>query len=619
MTGTDHTTNTRQDAARRAWLGEQDDGHETEGSAVPTSRAQRREHHDHVSRARVVTSQQAPAGTVAYGDDAPDDAQTASREQARLARRLFARVLRKNAAGPRPADQVPGDKAAHDAAARTAAAGASEPDATDTPHDTDGDNADVALSKAQRKAAAKKAKDAARLEGWEGLEPYQPQGALARPKSGVARRGGYAPVAPGAPSTTKQAQILNTSILAAPTGAEGIAIGRDKLTNSMVAHDPFTAYSKKIITSPGVIVLGVIGSGKSSLLKTVYVLRPLTFAKRRCVVIDRKDQEGQGEYTAVTRKFDGGLFRMLIGRPDEGTILNPLDDNILAVIGVHGTRGLLRGMAERARPTFTPLDEWEDEALRIAHTLVRRRFEGASIRQATMSDLIDLLGVMDRSVTGDLTTDMSKKARERLHQAGMGVKFLLRKTIDEELDGLFNGETSSNVNLDSKLTTFDISQLPEDGPAAGMVMAVAQATVMGKIRHDRGWGTNFVVEEGWDMVSGPIGRSMKTNQLLARGLGLSMVVAMHHIRQVSADSNARELLQEPQTVHLYRQDREEDVQACIENFGLDPSSAEALRSQDAGSHLLKIGSLPEIAVQHVRSSWEAAITNTDNAMHLGGA
>lgn len=70
-----------------------------------------------------------------------------------------------------------------------------------------------------------------------------------RVSMGRARKGWYAPASRPAPSTTRQAQILNTTLVAEATGYEGIVIGRDCLSNSVVAHDAFTAYQNKQITS----------------------------------------------------------------------------------------------------------------------------------------------------------------------------------------------------------------------------------------------------------------------------------------------------------------------------------------------------------------------------------
>jgi hypothetical protein len=444
------------------------------------------------------------------------------------------------------------------------------------------------------------------------LLPPAPRGALVRANARAAARGRYAPLMAGAPTTTRQGEILNPALIAAPLDDEGVVIGRDRGSSSQVAHDPFTAYSKGIITSPHVSVLGDIGSGKSSLLKTVYALRPIILKNRRVVVLDRKDRDGEGEYCELTRRFGGTPFHMRIG--GGGTRLNPLDSRILDTLGVSGGYGLVRSMAERAR-AGDPLDSWSAEALRQAfkYTLADAAAEG---REALLDDLIGRLGVVDGV---QAWSDYSPEARERIHQAGLEVRHLLNGTLADELAGLFDGPTSPHVELTAKLTTFDISQLPEDGPATAMVLAVAHAWLLGTLRKDRGRGTNFLMEEGWDLVSGPIARQINATQMVARGLGLCNIAAMHNIAQVPRDSKALSLLKEPQTVHIYRQDRLVDAQACVELYGLDPGSVELLGSLETGSHLLKVGTRPEILVEHVRSSIEVELTNTDSGMLLGGA
>lgn len=73
----------------------------------------------------------------------------------------------------------------------------------------------------------------------------------------------------------------------------------------MIAHDPVTAYnaSSRLVSSPNVVVIGDVGSGKSSLTKTVYVIRPLLLNKRRAVVFDKKDRGGEGEYGELARAY----------------------------------------------------------------------------------------------------------------------------------------------------------------------------------------------------------------------------------------------------------------------------------------------------------------------------
>lgn len=434
---------------------------------------------------------------------------------------------------------------------------------------------------------------------------HVPVGAGSRPKARRARREGYFARATPAPSTTRQAEILNPALIAAPTDDEGIVIGRDMLSNSAVAHDPFSAYQRKIITSPAVIVLGVIGSGKSSLIKTVYVLRPMILRGRRAVVMDKKDRDGEGEYCELTRALGSQPLHFRIG--GGGTVINPLDPTIAEAIGSKGQIGLLRSMAERAG-NVDSLDPWQGKALRSAYL--------ASMRAAEQDERVPLLQDLVRELPKPRDPDgvMSPAATERLHQAGLELSFLFEAMVLDELSGLFDGPTSEGVRLNEKLTTFDISQLPEDGPANALVQAVAHSLVLARLRRDRGEGTNFVSEEGWSLVSGPVARQMNANQMLARGLGLSNVVAMHHVAQVSADSEARSLLREPQTIHIYQQDRAEDIAACVAMYGLNEGSAESLASLEQGQHLLKIGRRAEIHVQHTRSPLEEQLTETDDAM-----
>ncbi|WP_380162757.1 hypothetical protein [Kineococcus sp. R86509] len=438
-----------------------------------------------------------------------------------------------------------------------------------------------------------------------------PRGYQVRTSQSRARRGGYAPLAAPALSSTRQAQILNTAIVAAPTGVEGIIIGRDKLSNTLVSHDPFTAYENGQIGSPNVVTLGSISAGKSSLLKTVYVLRPLIMKQRRVVVMDKKDRGGEGEYAETGRTFGTEPLRFVVG--EGGVRLNILDPMVLAGAGVDGQARLLAAIAELANNN-QPLDPRKElPALEAAHLAALRHAELEG-RAPYLEDLLPQLGRVDHPDFVDYSVQM----KEKMHEAGMGVRALLQRLLSSQLAGLFNGPTSPGVSLSDRLTVFDISQLPEDGPAVSMVTAVSNAWLMGTLRNRRGLLTNYVAEEGWHLVGGPGGRVFRQNSKLARGLGLSNIAAIHHLADVPTDDDAIAMIKEAQTVHLYRQDREDDIAACLTTFSLDAGAAYTLANLETGHHLLKIGNRPEIHVQHVRSALERQLTNTDDAMVTSG-
>ncbi|MEO8224068.1 MAG: ATP/GTP-binding protein, partial [Gammaproteobacteria bacterium] len=261
----------------------------------------------------------------------------------------------------------------------------------------------------------------------------EPQGYIVRRKVTRARphHGWYAPSAAAALTSTRQAEILNTALVAAPTDAQGIIVGRDRLSNALVAHDPFAAYERGDISSPAVVVLGVVGAGKSSLLKTVYVLRPLILRNRRVVVMDKKDRGGEGEYCELSRQFGAEPLRFVIG--GGGTRLNILDPVILAGAKLAGQARLLIALAELAN-NGNPLDGWETDALRCAHK--------ATLRQGELDGQVPLLEHLMHHlgmVSGVEYSDYSGPAKERMHQAGLGVRHLLSSMLSDELGGIFDG------------------------------------------------------------------------------------------------------------------------------------------------------------------------------------
>ncbi|MDO5498634.1 MAG: hypothetical protein Q4F67_03020 [Propionibacteriaceae bacterium] len=402
-------------------------------------------------------------------------------------------------------------------------------------------------------------------------------------------------------------------MIAAPTDQEGILNGRDRLSGSMVAHDPFTAYRKRAITSPNVVIMGAIGSGKSSLIKTCFALRPLVFERRRVMVIDKKIKDGAGEYTDLVHRYGGEPFRM--SQDGTGTRLNLMDPVIYRGAGEKAQLRLLRAVAEIARGGNEPLSTWELKALRMARAGAMREAE-VDGRIPTLDDLVPRLGRMDPGTIAPdpLLHDLSPASLERLHQAGVELRFIFEDALLGELAGMFDGPTSDHVALTSPLQSFDVSSLPDDGPAVPMVVTVANAWLMGTLRHSPGWHTTFVGEEGWHLIEGGGGRFMRANTKLSRSLGLSNVISLHRPGDVPLDSPGMSLLTEAQTIYLYRQDRSIDLDTVISLYDLAESNRDVLKRLGTGEHLLKIGHRREIQVQHLLSDMEAQLIDTNEAM-----
>lgn len=447
--------------------------------------------------------------------------------------------------------------------------------------------------------------DAAALNAVE-FAPWLAEGHQLRASFRSARRGFYAPRREGAPTSTRQAEVLNTAAIAAPTDEEGVIIGEDRLSRTMVAGDPFTAYKKRLISSPNVVVVGDVGAGKSSLTKTVYVLRPLILRQRRIVVFDKKDQNGRGEYSELVER--NGSNPIHFSLEGGGSVLNLLDPKIAHGAGIGGTFRLLRTITETVADRV--LTDWEVKALRRALRQTMSDLEGS--RAATLDDLLRRLPAV-----ADGIDFLSPDARERLHQDAVTVTFILDGLL-EEYSGLFDGETSPEVNLSDRLTSFDISQLPSTGPASPMVVATANMWLMGELRGRRGWFTNVLAEEGWDLIGGANGRLWRSLIKLARGLGVSMITNIHKLADIPVDSPAYAIIQEAQTMHIFRQSRAEDQRRSIEAFNLESAAGASIGSLPTGDHLYKLGSNAEVRVGHIRTAWEKAVTDTDEAMTENG-
>lgn len=418
--------------------------------------------------------------------------------------------------------------------------------------------------------------------------------------------------ADGAPTTTRQAEVLNTAVIGTPTDERGVVIGEDRVSGALVMHDPFTGYQTGKLTSPNVCVLGMIGSGKSALLKTVYVERPLMLRKRRAVVIDKKLREGEGEYAELTRLFGSEPYRFDPNDPNS-TCMNLLDP-IITGGGRAQHRQILTAFAELAGDG-SPVTEWHQKAISAAYAAVMRKFEG-SRRVAVLPDFIDC--IPDVTSAPDFV-GLRPATLDLIEQAAYSVRFRMERLIDDDLGGMFDRETSAHVKLQPKLTTFDISALPEDGPATSMVMLVANAWLTGLLTTEPGWLTNFIAEEGWHLLSGPGGRVIRSKSKLSRGVGLAIVAAIHHISDIPADSDAIAMIKEAQTIHLYRQEHDDDIADCVRYFNLERSNAAALGQLPQGDHLLKVGTTREIRVRHVRTSREVGFTATDSAMSAAAA
>lgn len=431
------------------------------------------------------------------------------------------------------------------------------------------------------------------------------------------RAGWYESREAGARSTTRQAEALNLALSSPPTTHRGLILGTDRLSGQLVCHDPFIAYDDKLVSAPNVAVVGDVGKGKSSLLKTWGTLRQLLLAGRRVVVLDKKTQAGHGEYTPLARAVGAPSIRFTTD--GTGSRLNVLDP-VIAL----GEPGRQPGGAGRPTGQMMLLRAVLAEALGRGVT----EREGKALRIALLAATKDAQERSRVPVIGDVVHHLIHPASEaadsigvppgELREWGFDPAFALERMIEEDLAGLVDEETSADVQLDhpSGLVHFDISSLPVEGPALRIVMTVINTwqTNMLAQRSQQLMQTVNVVEEGWHVAQGALGRVFQRNTKLARGLGLATLAGFHHVSDLPAGSAARSLLQEAETVFIFGQSLRSDALACAELYDLPAGTEETIMGLGRGTFLAKIGSEAPLLVQHIRSPAEVRLTETDAAL-----
>ena len=100
-------------------------------------------------------------------------------------------------------------------------------------------------------------------------------------------------------------------------GADGVFVGQDLYSGGSFVYDPWTLYARGMITAPNIVLAGIVGSGKSSLAKSLYT-RSIPFGRRVYVPGDPK-----GEHTAVAEAVGGRAIVLGHGLRNR---LNPLDE-----------------------------------------------------------------------------------------------------------------------------------------------------------------------------------------------------------------------------------------------------------------------------------------------------
>lgn len=402
--------------------------------------------------------------------------------------------------------------------------------------------------------------------------------------------------------STAHLQAAYPFIVPEGLGSRGVLVGSDFYTGSAFCYDPFELVTQGLISDANMLVLGRLGSGKSSLLKTFFA-RSTVFG-RMTYVLDPK-----GEFAPVAEHLGVACLA-----PGGGIRLNPLDPG-------PGADDL-------------PAGEVRDRRLQLLLALVTAGLgrpltpgEVAAIAEgldagASRNEEVILPHVLD--ALADPTpeaADNTYTTRERLLAESRDVTLVLRRMVHGDLRGLFDGPTSVKIDWDRGLVV-DLGRL-ENSPALARVVLCAGAWLAAAIARPTKAKKLLVVDEAWKVLPTPgVPDMFRSWQKLSRKYGLGVVLTTHRLADVQAAGGdgtaartiAEGLLSDCATRVIYAQDAAvSKVTAGM--LGLNKTEEAALQGLDRGVALWQVGT-QRFVVRHLLATHERPLVETNQAMNV---
>ena len=260
--------------------------------------------------------------------------------------------------------------------------------------------------------------------------------------------------------TTRNLGAAYPLVAEAGLGHRGVLIGHDLLGGSFV-YDPFELYGTGVVSNPNMIVFGQIGRGKSALMKT-YLWRQAVFGRRAWVV------DPKGEYAGLAELW--GVHPVALRSRGRGPA-QPAGPG-----GAAGRRRVRVPRGSRTPAVRAPGVPGQ----RVPRPSAARRASGR--RSTSRSARSGPPGRCPRSRRWSPRCSTPTRPRPRairtdrtrLLEDGRDVALELRRLVDGDLRGMFDGETSPGLDLSGPLVVLDLSALYASS-ALGVLMACATA------------------------------------------------------------------------------------------------------------------------------------------------
>jgi hypothetical protein len=417
----------------------------------------------------------------------------------------------------------------------------------------------------------------------------------------------YSPArAPSTQVTADVAAYAYPFLAEAGLGSRGILVGADAWSGAAFVFDPWVLYERSMLTNANMLVAGVIGRGKSALVKSL-VTRSITVGRRCYVACDPK-----GEWTAVSRAVGGQAIVLGAGSKNR---LNPLD----------------------APPRPGGVDDvaWHSDVRRRRLELLKALVETAlgrglhAVEATTLDVALDTcVASLDQPLLGGVVAELLSPlegivgaTREQLAEDGRDVGHALRRLVDGDLKGLFDGPSTVSFDPSLPMVSIDMSGVSGSDTALAMVSACGAAWIESALADPHGGRRYVVYDEAWRLLRSPaLLARMQSDWKLSRARGIANVMVIHRLSDLDAvgdgDSEARALalglLADCSVKVIYAQERGEATQTG-RRLGLSDVEIEELPGLGRGQGLWRVGER-SFLVNHRLTEGELAMFDTNQRM-----
>ena len=360
-------------------------------------------------------------------------------------------------------------------------------------------------------------------------------------------------------------------------GADGVFVGQDLYSGGSFVYDPWVLYARGVITAPNLVLAGIVGSGKSSLAKSLYT-RSLPFGRRVYVPGDPK-----GEHTRVAEAVGG---RAIVLGHGLNTRLNPLDEG-------HRPSGL-----SDAQWSTTVASRRRDLIGALAETVLAR---GLTPLEHTAIDLALSETVRENTVpilpmVVERILRPNDEADGRLAEDGRLVGHALRRLVAGDLAGLFDGPSTVAFDPALPMISLDLSRVTENATLMSVLMTCSSAWMESALLDPAGGQRWVIYDEAWRLMSHPaLLRRMDAHWRLARHYGIANMLIFHKLSDLdnvgdagsAMRSLANSLLANAETRIVYRQESDQ-LGPTAHALGLSGTEQKLLPSLGVGQGLWRI-------------------------------